>query len=281
MKVLLTGRGGQVGSALEPLLGPLGEVAAFDRAGLDLSDPAALERAVARVRPDVIVNAAAYTAVDRAEAEREAAFAVNSHAVSALARAAASIDALLVHFSTDNVFDGGKRAPYVETDATRPLNVYGESKLAGERAIAASGCRHAILRTSWVYAPRGRNFMLSILAAARAGRDLRVVDDQTGAPTSSAAIARAVMRVLAAPAPASGVYHVSAAGQTTWFGIAREILRHKSLEARITPVTTADYGAAAPRPRNSVLDNAKFLAAFGWRPEDWRGELAAVLAAIH
>jgi len=281
VKILLTGRGGQVGSALEPLLARAGELAAFDHAGLDLSDSAALRARIAAEKPNVIVNAAAYTAVDRAESERAAAFATNAEAVGVLAREAARLGALLVHFSTDFVFDGAKRMPYVEEDSTHPINVYGESKLAGERAVAESGCRHVILRTSWVYAPRGRNFVLAILAAAHAGRDLRVVDDQTGAPTSSAEIARAVMGVLTARERPNGVYHASCAGQTTWLDVAREILARKGLKTYIAPVTTVEYGAVARRPQYSVLDNTKLHATFGIQLQDWREQLAAVLASIH
>jgi len=280
VKILLTGRQGQVGSALEPLLAPLGDLVAFDRAGLDLADAAKLRERVARERPDIIVNAAAYTAVDRAEAEREQAFAANARAPAVLAEEAARTGALLIHFSTDYVFDGTKRRPYVETDETAPLNVYGESKRAGEQAIAASGCRHVILRTSWVYSARGRNFVLSILAAARAGRPLRVVDDQAGAPTSSRQIADAVVRVISSREVPSGLYHLSAAGETTWCGIAREILAQTGLAVPVTPVSTAEYGAPARRPANSLLDNAKLRRQWGVALQDWKAELAAVLRAV-
>ncbi len=212
MRILLTGRTGQVGSALERSLAPLGELAAFDRTGLDLQS---IGNAVSKAKPDIIVNAAAYTAVDRAEQERDLAFAVNASAAGDLAGQAKAIGALLVHFSTDYVFDGEKPAPYVETDAPNPLSVYGLSKLEGERAIAASGCRHVIFRTSWVYAAAGRNFMHTILAAAKTRPELRVVADQHGAPTSSEAIALAVARVLDQPdklKSAAGLYHLSAGG---------------------------------------------------------------------
>jgi len=168
LRVLLTGRNGQVGSALATALSPLGEVRALDRQGMDLLDLGSIGRAVAEVKPAVIVNAAAYTAVDRAEAERDAAFAVNSVAVGELARQARAANALLVHFSTDYVFDGEKPSPYVETDATNPLGIYGRSKLEGERSVQASGCRYLIFRTCWVYSPRGRNFVHALIAAARA-----------------------------------------------------------------------------------------------------------------
>ncbi len=281
MKILLTGRGGQVGSALESALAPLGEVIALDRHGLDLLNLNSIRTKIKREKPQVIVNAAAYTAVDRAEQERESAFAVNARAVEELAREAGALDALLVHFSTDYVFDGKKPAPYAETDAPNPLGVYGKSKLAGEQAIAASGCRHFIFRTSWVYAPVGRNFVHAILAAAETKPELRVVVDQRGAPTSSGAIAGAVAQVLARSGKASGLYHLSAAGETTWHGFAKEILAMKGLQTAVVPISSAEYGAPARRPKNSLLDNGKIGAEFGIALPDWRQGLAAVLAAIH
>ena len=283
MKILLTGRTGQLGSALAPALAPLGELSAFDRQGLDLSDVRSIGNAIAKAKPGVIVNAAAYTAVDRAERERDLAFSVNCDAVTELARQAKSLDALLVHFSTDYVFDGEKNSPYLEADATAPVSVYGHSKLAGEQAIAASGCRHFIFRTSWVYGPAGRNFLHAILAAARTQPGLRVVNDQHGAPTSSLAIAAAVAQVLASPGVAglpSGIYHLSAAGETTWHGFATEILAGKGLRNSVQAITSADYGAPAKRPGNSMLDNSKLTATFGIALADWRQGLKAVLAAI-
>ena len=284
MRILLTGSKGQVGSALVPALAPLGAVSALDRQGLDLLDLNAIRTAIQRVKPDVIVNAAAYTAVDRAEREEDIALAVNFKAVEGLAREARSIDALLIHFSTDYVFDGERPVPYVETDLPNPLSVYGRSKLAGERAIAASGCRHFIFRTSWVYGPAGRNFLQAILATAKTKPELRVVDDQRGAPTSSLAIAAAVARILAAPEllqQESGLYHLSAAGETTWYGFAKGILSMKGLQTAVTPISSAEYGAPARRPKNSLLDNSKIGATFGIALPDWRQGMAALLAAIH
>lgn len=283
MRILLTGRGGQVGSALQPLLAPLGEVVALGRGELDLLDADAIRRKVVGERPQVIVNAAAYTAVDRAQTERDAAFAVNAAAVSVLAEEAKKVDALLVHFSTDYVFDGEKTTPYLETDATGPLGVYGESKLAGERAVAASGCRHFTFRTSWVYGPGGRNFVYAILAAAKSRPELRVVNDQHGAPTSSEAIARAVVRILSSveyQKKPSGIYHLSAAGRTTWYEFAREILARKGLRTPVVPVSSADYPTPTRRPKNSLLDNAKTLVTFGGVPPDWREGFAAVAGAL-
>ena len=284
MRILITGSNGQVGTALAPALAPLGELHAFDRQSLELLDLQSIRNTVAKVRPDVIINAAAYTAVDRAEQERDAAFAVNVQAVKELAHQAKSVGALLIHFSTDYVFDGEKTAPYVETDVPAPLNVYGQSKLEGERAIAASGCRHFIFRTSWVYGPAGRNFVHAILAAAKAKPELRVVDDQRGAPTSSMAIAGAVAQVLSSASwstKADGIYHLSAAGETTWHGFAKAILEAKGIGTPLVAIRSDEYPVAARRPKNSLLDNGKIGAAFGIALPDWRQSLAAVLAAIH
>jgi dTDP-4-dehydrorhamnose reductase len=284
LRILLTGRTGQVGSALVPVLAPLGEVRAFDRQGLDLLDSKSIKTNIQSEKPDIIINAAAYTAVDRAEQEKDIAFAVNFQGVKELAREAKSIDALLIHFSTDYVFDGEKPAPYVETDAPNPLGVYGRSKLEGERAVAASGCRHFIFRTSWVYGPAGRNFVNAILAAAKTKPELRVVNDQRGAPTSSLAIAAAVARILADPSlrkKPGGIYHLTAAGETTWYEFAKEILLRNGLKTPVTPVSSTEYGSPARRPKNSLLDNAKVGAAFGLALPDWRQDLAAVLPAIH
>jgi len=236
---------------------------------------------VRSVRPDVIVNAAAYTAVDRAEVERDAAFAVNAAAVCVLAEEAKKLGALLVHFSTDYVFDGEKAAPYHEDDSPHPVSVYGESKLAGERAVAASGCRYLIFRTSWVYSAHGRNFLRAILAAAQEKKELRVVDDQRGAPTSAQAIARAVVSILMKENPPGGLYHMSAAGETTWHAFARAILEGVGLQTPVVAITSAEYAARARRPKNSLLDNSRLQRVFGFALPDWRAGLAAVLAAIH
>jgi dTDP-4-dehydrorhamnose reductase len=282
VRILLTGRAGQVGSALERTLAPLGEVRAFDRQGLDVSNRDGVASAVRGYKPSVIVNAAAYTAVDRAEREPELAFQVNSHAVKELAREALALGALLVHFSTDYVFDGEKPTPYVEGDEPNPINVYGRSKLEGERAVAASGCRHLIFRTSWVYAPTGRNFLSAILAAARDKPELRVVDDQRGAPTSSLDIAAAVARILALPGleAKGGLYHMTAAGETTWHGFARAILDAKGIRTPLAAIPSAEFPTAARRPKNSRLSNARLAGMFGVALPDWREGLAAVLQAV-
>jgi dTDP-4-dehydrorhamnose reductase len=279
VRILLTGRSGQVGSALERALAPLGELIALDRKQLDLRS---VGDEISKAKPDVIVNAAAYTAVDRAEQDRQAAFAVNAEGVGRIAHEARAMNALLVHFSTDFVFDGEKAAPYVESDAPRPVNVYGESKLAGERAIAGSGCRHLIFRTSWVYSPGGRNFMRAVLAAARTQPELRVVNDQHGAPTSSVDIAAAIVRILARPdvREKAGLYHLSAGGETTWHGFAKAFLEAKGIGTPLVAIRSEEYPSAARRPRNSLLDNSKLAAAFGVRLRDWREGLAEVLRAV-
>ncbi|MBI2753400.1 MAG: dTDP-4-dehydrorhamnose reductase [Betaproteobacteria bacterium] len=279
MRVLLTGRNGQVGAELERSLGPLGEVIATDRAALDLADPESIRRAVREARPAVIVNAAAYTAVDRAESEPDAAMRINAAAPGVLAVEAKRLGALLVHYSTDYVFDGAKGAPYTEEDRAHPVNAYGKSKLEGEQAIVASGCHHLILRTSWVYSARGNNFLRTILRRAREQPELRVVNDQIGAPTSAAAIARATAAVLKHERR-QGIFHMSAAGKTSWHGFAEAIVAHAGLVTRVVGIRSEDYPTVARRPRNSLLDNAKLNRVFGIALEDWRGPLGAVMAEV-
>jgi dTDP-4-dehydrorhamnose reductase len=268
VKILLTGRSGQVGSELQALLHP--EVAT-DHAALDLADADAIARTVRAAQPDLIVNAAAYTAVDKAESEAELAMRINGVAPGVLAEEARRADALLVHFSTDYIFDGTKRSPYLETDPPNPLGVYGRTKLEGEARIRASGCRHLILRTAWVYG-RGSNFVRAIMRQAEKGAALRVVNDQVGAPTWSRDIARVAGDLL--KEGAEGAFHVSAAGSASWHEVALEILRVVGRAVEVKPVSTAEYGAKAPRPAYSVLDNSK-LRASGVTPiGDWRGRLA-------
>ena len=281
MRILLLGRHGQVGWELERALAPLGEVKAYDRAGLDLADAPRLAAAVRALQPEAIVNAAAYTAVDKAESEREAAFAVNATGPRVLAEEARRIGALLVHYSTDYVFDGEKRTPYVEDDATHPLSVYGASKLAGEEAIRKAGCRHLILRTSWVYGPRGKNFMLTMLRLAKERPELRVVDDQVGAPTSSIEIARATAQVLAHAARSpelSGLFHLAAQGETSWYGFAQAILARAGIATPIFAIPTEDYPTPARRPRNSRLDCSRLRETFGVTLAPWQDGLAEAIA---
>lgn len=289
MNILLTGKNGQVGWELARALLPLGNVAAFDHAGLDLAVAAAVRRKLDEVRPDAIVNAAAYTAVDRAESEPELASAINAAAPALLAQEAARRGALLIHYSTDYVFDGAKAAPYVETDPTAPLGAYGRSKLAGEEGIRAAGCEHLIFRTSWVYGARGANFLRTILRLAAEREELRVVNDQIGAPTWARLIAEATahalkqaMRERRDGAFRSGTYHLAAAGETSWHGFASAIVAGRGgLRVKaVTPIATADYPLPAPRPANSRLDTAAFRARFDLVLPDWRDCLPLCLEEI-
>jgi len=284
VKILLTGSGGQVGWELRHALAPLGAVVAFDRADLDLADPDRIVSTLRSVAPDVIVNAAAYTAVDRAETERDAAFAVNARAPGIMAEEAKRLGALLVHYSTDYVFDGTKPTAYVEDDAARPLNVYGESKLAGEAAIRQAGAAHLILRASWVYAARGRNFLLTMRRLLGTRDEVRVVDDQAGAPTSAASLADATAQLLGRDVTtlraAAGVYHASAAGRTSWYGFAAEIARLENARARLVPIASSEYAAAARRPANSVLSNDKLERTFAVRLPDWKRQLEICYAGL-
>ena len=290
MKILLIGANGQVGWELARSLAPLGEVVGLDRSRLDLSQPDRLRETVRAIAPEAIVNAAAYTAVDRAESEPELAQAINAIAPGILAEEAQRLDAVLVHYSTDYVFDGTKADPYVESDPTNPLSVYGRTKLAGERAIGASGCRHVTLRTSWVYGTRGNNFLLTMLRLARERRQLRVVDDQVGAPTWSREIAQATAALLARPELAArgadGLYHLTASGATSWYGFARAIFDSREM-ARIgveppavEAIPTSAYPTPARRPANSRLDCARVNDRAGIRLATWEAALAQCLAEI-
>lgn len=285
MRLLLLGRRGQVGWELQRALAPLGELIApvrDDPAGAaDLRAPEQLADTVRRLRPDVIVNAAAYTAVDRAESEPGLAHSVNAAAPAALARVAAELGAGLVHFGTDYVFDGSGDTPRDESAPTAPLSVYGHSKLAGEEAIRASGCRHLILRTSWVYAARGGNFLRTMLRLAAERDRLRVVDDQFGAPTGAELLADATahaLRAWRAQARLGGTYHVAAAGATSWHAYACHAIERaraaglpvRVAGAAIEAITTAEYPTPARRPLNSRLDCARFQAAFGLALPPWQ-----------
>lgn len=278
IRILLTGATGQVGAALLDTLPQLGEVLAAGRPAFDLAKPDSIRHAVREARGDLIVNCAAYTAVDQAEREEALAMAANRDGPAVLAEEAARHGTLLVHFSTDYVFDGEKAAPYVEADPASPLNAYGRSKLAGELAIQRSGCRHLILRTSWVYSHHGKNFLLTILRLAREQKELRVVNDQHGAPTSSRTIANAAtdaIRAVLRDPSLDGIYHMSAKGSTTWCGFARKIVGER---ANVVPIASSDYPTAARRPRNSVLDNSKLERQLGVRLPAWEKGLAEVLS---
>jgi dTDP-4-dehydrorhamnose reductase len=292
MKIVLVGKGGQVGRELVGSLAAMGEVAAFDRAAADLERPDELSALLRREQPDVIVNAAAYTAVDKAESEPDRARLVNATAVGTMAQVAADLGAALVHYSTDYVFDGTKAGRYVETDEPRPLSVYGVTKLEGERAVAASGCRHWVFRTTWVYAAHGHNFVRTMLRLGRERDELRVVDDQFGAPTAARLIAEVtaacIGRLAAGSPPATGVYHLAPHGETTWCRFARTILaaaRERGASLRCTPenvvgIGTADYPLPARRPANSRLDTTKLETALNIRLPEWQDDVPAVTAAL-
>lgn len=298
MKVLLLGANGQVGHALLGSLPSLGDVVPATRGGMldgrpcetaDLDQPDAVAEAIARVAPDVVVNAAAYTAVDRAEAEPEAAYQANAVAPGEIARACARHGALLVHYSTDYVFDGSGTRPYREQDPTAPLGVYGASKREGELAIQDSGCRHLILRTAWVYGLHGHNFLKTMLRMGAERDQLSVVGDQVGTPTSAALIARCTTQALQCIAEgfdASGTWHLTAAGETSWHGFATEIMRQASESGmlahapEVTAITTADYPTRARRPAYSCMDTKRLRSDFRIDLPDWRVDLADVLAPL-
>ena len=281
MRILLTGRNGQVGWELEGSLAAVGEVTALGRGELDLCDEASIRRVTRAAAPDVIVNAAAYTTVDRAESERALAHAVNGAAPGMLADEARRSGALLIHYSTDYVFDGENRTPYREDDTPNPVSEYGRSKLEGEQAIERSGCRHVILRTCWVYAARGNNFVRTILRLARERGELSVVGDQTGSPTAAHEIAAATAALLAQGAPADGIYHLSAAGETTWHEFALAILSLTGQgQTKVRRITTAEYPTVAQRPRYSVLSNETIRNATGIALADWRAPLETVCRAL-
>ncbi len=296
MKILLLGKNGQVGWELQRALAPLGELTALDRQGDDglcgdLTNLDGLAATVRAVQPQVIVNAAAYTAVDKAEGEPELAQRINAEAPAALAREAAALGALLVHYSTDYVFDGSGSAPWAEDAPTGPLGVYGATKLAGEQAIAQTGCPHLILRTSWVYAARGGNFARNMLRLAQERERLTVIDDQWGAPTGAELIAdvtaHAVAQTRQQPAKA-GIYHLTAAGETTWFSYAKYVLALagqsqtaiKIKATELLPIPTSAYPTPARRPHNSRLDTRKLQTRFGLALPPWQHGVRRMLAEI-
>ena len=284
--ILVTGVNGQVGFDLLRTLQGLGRVIAIDRAALDLRRPDAIRTLVREARPSIIVNPAAYTAVDQAETDAVTARQINAEAPEVLAEEAKRLGAVFVHYSTDYVFDGNKTGPYVEGDATGPQSVYGATKLEGEQAIAAADCAHFIFRTSWVYGRRGKNFLLTMLRLAEQRLELRVVADQVGAPTWSATIATLTAHVLAQgigalgelhewAVPRSGVYHLTATGSTSWAGFAEAIFQRSDLASvpRVVPIPATEYPLPARRPANSRLDTSKLAEVFGITPPDWRDAL--------
>ncbi len=292
LRILVTGRDGQVGRELAASLIRLGEVTATSHEDLDLASDYSINSLVQDLRPHLIVNAAAYTAVDKAESEPDFAWRINAAAVATLAAAAKSVHAAVIHYSTDYVFDGAKVTPYVEHDPTHPLSVYGKTKLAGEQALAKAGIPHLVLRTSWVYGSAGKNFLLTILRLAAERPELRIVDDQIGAPTWSRDIATATTSIAdrwresGFAAAKSGVYHMTAGGKTSWYGFASEAIRLRSQSAharkfaRLTPITSADYPTPAERPKNSQLDCSKLSQAFGCQLPEWKTSLAAVVGSL-
>lgn len=281
-RILLTGKNGQVGWELQRTLAPLGEVVAYDHTELDLANRDRLIAVIRAAKPDIIVNAAAYTAVDQAESDTATAMAINATAPGIMAEEAKRLGALLVHYSTDYVFDGCKDGAYTEDDAPNPLNAYGRSKLAGEQAIAAAGGRHLILRTSWVYGNRGRNFLRTMLRLAQERDELRIVDDQVGAPTWSRMIAEATLHVLAPHETPQGLFHLACIGHTTWFRFAKAILERteasRSRPPQILSCTTADYPLPARRPANSRLNCDRLMGTTGLRLPAWQAALDLCIA---
>ena len=290
MRILLTGKNGQLGWELQRTLSTLGEIIALGQADLDLANPDAIRKICRDVKPHLIVNPAAYTAVDKAEIESALAGAVNGIAPGIMAQEAQRLGAALIHYSTDYVFDGRKNSPYTEHDTPNPQNVYGSSKLAGERAIQAVDVPHLILRTAWVYGRRGKNFLLTMQRLAREKPLLKIVDDQIGAPTWCRLLAEATAQIVAQAITGSGrdvagyirqhsgVYHMTCAGQTSWHGFANEILgREANMIAQIQPIPSIEYPTPATRPAYSVLDNVQLAQAFGIALPDWITALEMVL----
>ncbi len=281
-KILILGQRGQVAWELQRTLASLGNITVLGSGQLDLANPDQIREQVRSIQPDMIVNAAAYTAVDKAESESDLCMSINGIAPGILAELARESQALLVHYSTDYVFDGTKNSPYLETDLTNPLSVYGASKLAGEQAIIQVDCAHLIFRTTWVYGNRGKNFLLTILRLAAERKELKIVADQIGSPTWSRSISEATAQIIAQcrhdRSSIKGLYNLSAAGTTSWHGFANQIVdRSRSINPelalaidQIFPIPATDYPTPAQRPANSVLDNCKIMADFGVQLPDWK-----------
>lgn len=287
MKILITGSKGQLSQELQLALAGEGKLLALGQQTLDLTQPEQIRQQVRLLRPDLIINAAAYTAVDPAQSNREQAFAVNATGPGVLAEEAARLEAPLIHYSTDYVFDGRKPAPYQEQDQPAPLSVYGESKLAGEQAIQAVAGEHLILRTSWVYSLQGRNFLLTMQRLMQERDTLSIVDDEVGAPTWAGTIATATAEIVrqwrAGKGDLNGLYHLSAAGETSWYGFACSIAEHLQqqgrLRARLEPIASKDYPTAAQRPRNSRLDCALLQQDWNLQLPDWEDALQDCLSS--
>ncbi|WP_313326446.1 dTDP-4-dehydrorhamnose reductase [Pseudomonas qingdaonensis] len=285
MKILITGRNGQLAQALLQRLAGLGQVHVLGREQLDLAEPERIRQVVRELSPDLLVNAAAYTAVDQAENEPALAFAINATAPGVLAEEAARLGVPLLHYSTDYVFDGSKATPYTEDDAPNPLSVYGRSKLAGEQAIHAVGGAHLTLRTSWVYSLHGRNFLLTMQRLLQEKPQLRVVADQIGAPTWAGSLAASTLALIqrwqAGQAGAWGTYHMTAQGQTSWFGFAQAIGEHLKAQGRpcaqLLPIPSSEYPTPAQRPLNSRLDCGRLRQQWQVEQPDWRQALIECL----
>ena len=289
LRILLPGKTGQVGWELQGALAPLGTVIALDRSGMDLANPDSIRRAIRDAKPEIIVNAAAYTFVDKAESEPELAMRINGVAPGIMAEEAKRLGATLIHYSTDYVFDGELDRPYSEDDSPNPVSEYGRSKLAGEQAIASSGATHLIFRTSWVYAARGQNFVRTMLRLGRERSELRIVDDQVGAPTWARFIAEATAQVLRqlgdghkAIGDRAGIYNLTATGAVSWYGFASAVFAEAKTQLGMTPpklipITTAEYPLPARRPANSRLDTSKLTRTFGLAPPDWKTMLTACM----
>jgi len=304
--IILTGKNGQVGRELASMLPSIGNLVAFGHDELDLSNPDEIRRRIREIGPQLIINAAAYTAVDKAESEEALATAVNAQAPGIIAEEAKKLGAAMVHYSTDYIFAGLKTTPYSESDAPNPQSVYGRTKLQGEKAIQHSGVDHLIFRTAWIYAREGKNFLLTILRLATQREELRIISDQIGAPTSSYEIAGATTQILAKLlahekrihplAKVSGTYHMTAAGETSWAGFAEAILEHARsnpprapwylsatsnlplIAKRVVPITTAEYPTPAQRPAYAVLSNQSLADTFQTHLPDWRVQLSSVFA---
>ncbi len=286
-RVLLFGPSGQVGSQFVSLARSSFEVVPVDRAQCDLTDSQAVRETVLRTKPDAVVNAAAYTAVDKAETDESACFAVNAEAPGAMAKAAKELGIPLIHYSTDYVFDGQKTGMYLEDDPTGPLGVYGRTKLAGEQQIAEHAGEYVVLRTSWVYGAEGNNFLRTMLRLGAQRPELRIVSDQVGSPTAAKEIASATLRVLEQAranhaALPSGIFHMTASGSTSWFGFAEQIFALAELETKpvLVPIATSEYPTPARRPQNSVLSNDRFAKTFGFRLAEWQQPLREVMTAM-
>lgn len=294
MKILLFGKHGQLGWELNRSLQPFGEIVALDLGEVDFSEPESLRQVVQDIKPDVICNAVAYTAVDKAESEETLAMKINGEAPGVLAEEAMKLGALLVHYSTDYVFDGTKPTPYVETDTPNPVNAYGRTKLAGELAVQSSGCNYLIFRTSWVYASRANNFLLTMLKLAQEREALSIVDDQIGSPTSARLIAdttilcvQQAVREKRAGAFVSDLYHLTNAGHTSWYGFTEEIVKLASSQLdmalslkELKAIPTSDYQTPAVRPMNSQLALTKLESCFSIKMPDWKKSLQLCMQEV-